>query len=216
MIEFPKILGERDNAMSEPSVGSTDSGNSGSDGVDGRGCVPFFKNDDSQIKFEFCYLVLLFLAVAFLMLAIQFNFIPMEYRNKVFVFSLLGGFLGGWVYDTKWFYRVTARGKNDQHKQKWQCHKFYWRILTPFLSSLVAFVTYILVASGVFPIVLKGSGAASAAFSVCFLFGYFSDLVLSRLAAWAEDLLPKLKGNSAEVDRENNSTQNSSADDAKL
>jgi hypothetical protein len=140
----------------------------------------------------------------------------MEYRNKVFVFALLGGFLGGWVYDTKWFYRVTARGKDDQHKYKWQCHKFYWRVLTPFLSSLVAFVTYVLVASGVFPIVIKGSGAASAAFSICFLFGYFSDLVLSRLAAWAEELLPKLKSNTHETNRESSSISNSSGDDAKL
>ncbi|MDD1002174.1 hypothetical protein [Pseudomonas sp. TNT2022 ID642] len=202
--------------MSEPSVDSTDSGTQASDGREGRECVPFFKKDETQITFEFFYLLGLLLAVAVLMLLIQFEFIPMEYRNKVFVFALLGGFLGGWVYDTKWFYRVTARGKNDQHKYKWQCHKFYWRVLTPFLSSLVAFVTYILVASGLFPVVLKNSAGASAAFSICFLFGYFSDLVLSRLAAWAEDLLPKLKSNTSDVNRESNSTQNSSANDEKL
>lgn len=166
-------------------------------GISGRECVPYFDTHKGQIIFEFWYLVALLLVVAGIMILIQFSHIHMDYNNKVFVYALCGGFLGGWVYDAKWFYRVTARGKDDQYKYLWQCHKFYWRVLTPFLSCLVAFVTYILISSGIFPIVLKNSASAGAAFSICFLFGYFSDLVLSRLAAWAEELLPKIKKKSA-------------------
>ena len=162
-------------------------------GIGGRDCVPYFDTNRGQIIFEFWYLVGLLAVSIIIMFLIQFNHISMEYNNKTFVYALFGGFLGGWVYDAKWFYRVTARGKDDQYKYLWQCHKFYWRVLTPFLSCLVAFVTYILISSGMFPVVLKNSTSAGAAFSICFILGYFSDLVLSRLAAWAEELLPKIK-----------------------
>lgn len=165
-------------------------------GIGGRDCVPYFDSDSSQIVFEFFYLLALLVGAASLLFWIQFNPCLMEYKNKVFSFAMLGGFFGGWVYDAKWFYRVTARGKNDQYKYLWQCHKFYWRVLTPFLSCIVAFVTYLLVSSGMFPLELKNATAASTAFSMCFIFGYFSDLVLSRLAAWAENVLPKVKKDS--------------------
>ena len=155
--------------------------------------VPYFKNHKNQIVFEFFYLVALLLGASYFLFWIQFNPHFMEYKNKVFVFAILGGFFGGWVYDAKWFYRVTARGRSDQCNYLWQPHKFYWRVLTPFLSCIVAFVTYLLIASGMFQLELKNATAASTAFSMCFILGYFSDLVLSRLAAWAEKVLPKGK-----------------------
>jgi len=162
-------------------------------GLEGRECVPYFGTNKSQIIFEFFYLVALLVLAGLVLLAIQLRWVPVEHHDKVLLFSLLGGFLGGWVYDAKWFYRVTARGKSNQYNYLWQCHKFYWRVLTPFLSAIVAFVTYLLMASGVLPVALKGGESAGAAFSISFVFGYFSDLVLSRLAAWAEQYLPKLK-----------------------
>lgn len=177
--------------MSEEAIDDRDKG------ISGRECVPYFDTNEGQIKFEFWYLVFLLATAASIMFLIQLKVLGVEYNNKVFIYALFGGFLGGWVYDAKWFYRVTARGKDDQYKYLWQCHKFYWRVLTPFLSCLVAFVTYILISSGVFPIVLKNSSSAGAAFSICFIFGYFSDLVLSRLAAWAEEFLPKIKKKAA-------------------
>lgn len=166
-------------------------------GIEGRECVPYFSTNKGQIIFEFFYLLVLLGAAASILLLVQLGVLEVKPNNKMFIFALLGGFLGGWVYDAKWFYRVTARGKNDQYQYLWQCHKFYWRVLTPFLSSIVAFVTYLLIASGMFPVVMKNSSAASTAFSMCFIFGYFSDLVLSRLAAWAEEILPKVKNNDA-------------------
>lgn len=116
----------------------------------------------------------------------------LQHQDKLILFAIAGGFLGGWVYDTKWFYRVTARGKNDQYKFPWQPHKFYWRIFTPFLSSLVALSTLMLAYSDFLPIAIKSKDSARAAFAICFLFGYFSDLLLSRLASWAEKIIPRV------------------------
>lgn len=162
-------------------------------GLEGRNCVPFFKTDKYQIAFEFFYLIFLLISVLTLILSLQFyaSKLGINYSDKVMLFSVLGGFLGGWVYDAKWFYRVTARGRSNQHNFPWQPHKFYWRILTPFLASVVAFSTYLLVVSEVIPIQIKSVNTGKLAFSLSFLLGYFSDLVLSRLAAWAEKFVPR-------------------------
>ncbi|VXC36924.1 conserved membrane hypothetical protein [Pseudomonas sp. 9AZ] len=162
-------------------------------GLEGRECVPFFTNDRSQIAFEFLYLILTLLIASGVMISLQFygNDLGISHRDKLAMMAIIGGFLGGWVYDTKWFYRVTARGKHDQHGFPWQPHKFYWRIMTPFLSSLVAFSTYLLATADFFPFSVKEKESARTAFAMCFLLGYFSDLVLSRLAAWAEKVIPK-------------------------
>ncbi|WP_083444834.1 hypothetical protein [Herbaspirillum rhizosphaerae] len=163
------------------------------EGLAGRDCVPFFSTDEAQIKFEFWYLVAIFLLSVGAMLFLQFgnNWLGIRHDDKLVVFAYLGGFLGGWVYDTKWFYRVTARGKNNQYPFRWQPHKFYWRVLTPFLSGLVALATFFLATSDFLPISIKHKDSARAAFATSFLLGYFSDLVLSRLAAWAEKIIPK-------------------------
>jgi len=162
-------------------------------GLEGRDCVPFFESDKSQIQFEFWYLTITFLISVLTLFIIQAKIFDFEinHADKTSIFSIIGGFLGGWVYDTKWFYRVTARGKNDQHGFPWQPHKFYWRIFTPFLSAVVAFVAILLAKSDFFPIAIKNKESAQSAFAICFFFGYFSDLVLSRLAAWAEKIIPK-------------------------
>jgi len=161
-------------------------------GLEGRDCVPFFKNDKTQIQFEFWYLVVVFLIAVCAMLLIQlFASSILAHADKLAIFAVIGGFLGGWVYDAKWFYRVTARGRSNQYKFPWHPHKFYWRILTPFLTSLVAFCTYLLACSDFLPIAVKHRDSARTAFAICFLLGYFSDLVLSRLAAWAERFVPK-------------------------
>ncbi|MAA63792.1 MAG: hypothetical protein CL581_03285 [Alteromonadaceae bacterium] len=155
--------------------------------------VPFFKSTTSQIKFEFWYLVILLVASSSLLVLIQLkgSCFGIEHENKVIFFAIIGGFLGGWVYDTKWFYRVTARGRDNQHAHPWHSHKFYWRVLTPFLAALVSFSTYLLASMDVFPIVINNSDSAKVSFAVCFLLGYFSDLVLSGLAKWAESFIPK-------------------------
>lgn len=164
-------------------------------GLEGRDCVPFFESDKSQIAFEFWYLVALFSLACGTIIVIQLfgSYAGLRHPDKLALLATLGGFLGGWVYDAKWFYRVTARGKNNQYGFPWQPHKFYWRILTPFLSGIVALATFLLATADFFPITIKNKESARAAFAICFLLGYFSDLVLSRLAAWAEEIIPKAK-----------------------
>ncbi len=161
-------------------------------GLEGRECVPFFSSDQNQIRFEFWYLVVLFTLASAVMIFLQFcgNVIGLRHADKLLIFAVFGGFFGGWVYDAKWFYRVTARGKNNQYNFPWQPHKFYWRVLTPFLAGVVAFATFLLATSDFLPIVIKSKNSARSAFAICFLLGYFSDLVLSRLAAWAEKVIP--------------------------
>ena len=125
--------------------------------------VPYFNNDCEQIKFEFAYLIVLFVIGCILAFLFQFVF-------------------------------VTARGKNNQYNFPWESHKFYWRIFIPFLAALVAFCSYTILSPDTFVSSIKGHGKTKIAFSICFILGYFSDLVLSRLASWAEKLLPKKPG----------------------
>ena len=103
--------------------------NNSNQGLEGRNCVPFFKEDKSQIIFEFFYLVIIFIAacVSIFLLQIKSTELGLTHDEKLALFALLGGFLGGWVYDAKWFYRVTARGRHDQYGFPWQPHKFYWK-----------------------------------------------------------------------------------------
>ncbi|NIF21359.1 hypothetical protein [Candidatus Pantoea multigeneris] len=155
--------------------------------------VPYFKSDSAQIKFEFIYLITLFITGCFFAFLFQFK-LEISYNNKISLFSILGGFFGGWAYNAKWFYRVTARGKSNQYSFPWESHKFYWRIFIPFLSALVAFCSYTILSPETLISSIKGHGKSKVAFSICFVLGYFSDLVLSRLASWAEKLLPKKTG----------------------
>lgn len=181
--------------MTIPKIAATTVPSSPSSGLEGRDCVPFFKSDKTQIVFEFWYLVGLFIIACATIILIQLfgNSAGLRHPDKLALFAALGGFLGGWVYDAKWFYRVTARGKNNQYGFPWQPHKFYWRVLTPFLAGIVALATFLLGTSDFLPIAIKNKDSARAAFAICFLLGYFSDLVLSRLAAWAEKIIPKAK-----------------------
>lgn len=115
-------------------------------------CVPFFSGKDCQIKFEFFYLVLLFAMIVICVSAtgVSASLGWLGVSKASSIYSALGGLLGGWAYDAKWFYRVTARGKHNQYKQTWQQHKFYWRILIPFVAGSIAFAVYALFSSGLF------------------------------------------------------------------
>lgn len=53
--------------------------------------VPYFNNDCEQIKFEFAYLIVLFVIGCILAFLFQFVF-ELSYNNKISLFSILGGF----------------------------------------------------------------------------------------------------------------------------
>lgn len=150
-------------------------------------CVPFFKSKKSQIVFEFWFLVVSFcIAAAAVYFVARFESGSM----RPLLLAALGGFLGGWTFDAKWFYRVTARGKDDQHKHSWQRHKFYWRILIPFVAGLISFAAYLLASSEALPIQVKDPHSGRIAFGLTYFLGLFTDIILSRLAKWTESLVP--------------------------
>lgn len=159
--------------------------------------VPFFKSDKSQIIFEFLYLVFTFWAAIGVVFLVHFkiSIFSIDHHSKVLLFSALGGFLGGWTFDAKWFYRVTARGKNNQYSFTWESHKFYWRLFIPFLSGLVAFAVYALASAKVLPITVGDVESSRISFGLCFILGYFSDLVMTKLAKWVESTVPVKKSN---------------------
>jgi hypothetical protein len=152
--------------------------------------VHFFKADKSQIRFEFFYLIVTLLAAVAAILLTHFKAQFMTPDSKALIYAGLGGFLGGWAFDAKWFYRVTARGRSKQYVYKWERNKFYWRVLTPFLSGLIAFTVYSLVTSEQLPLILKNPASGRASFGFSFVLGYFSDLVLTRTSKWLEGVLP--------------------------
>lgn len=154
-------------------------------------CVPFFPSDKHQIVFEFGYLVILLILVLCSTAAVRYYSLQniLDRSTSTTIYAALGGLFGGWTFDAKWFYRVTARGKDDQYTQHWQKHKFYWRVLIPFVAGAIAFAFYLLVSSGALPIVFRESMSGRMAFGLTFFLGYFSDLVLSRLAKWTEQAI---------------------------
>lgn len=155
--------------------------------------VPYFKTDKGQIIFEFMYLICTFWAAVIAVIIIHFNIgsFSINHHSKVLLFAIIGGFLGGWTFDAKWFYRVTAKGKNDQYKFDWESHKFYWRVFLPFLSGLVAFSIFILASTDILPVKINNKESSMVSFGLCFMLGYFSDVVMTRLAKWVESLIPE-------------------------
>lgn len=154
-------------------------------------CVPFFSNDKKQLVFEFFYLIVIFLLALAAAVATRYFDLQgtLDKASATVTYAALGGFLGGWAYDAKWFYRVTARGRHDQHPYLWQRHKFYWRMLIPFVAGAIAFAIFMLISSGNFVLTMRDVGSGRAAFGLSFFFGFFSDLVLSRIAKWTEKTL---------------------------
>ncbi len=141
----------------------------------------YFSDKKKQILFEFWFIITIFLfTIIFLaLLALDIFQIKLTIRN-LFV-SGLSGMLGGIIFVAKWFYRVTARGKNNQYCEYWEPHKIYWRILTPIVSSCVALTIYALATRDVLPIKSLNNNSGYVAFGFSFLVGYFSDMFLSML-----------------------------------
>ena len=157
---------------------------------DSRDLVPFFNKDKSQIIFEFVYIITLFLAIVWAFYLVQFRYsYEFDAEAKNCIFAALGGLLGGWAYVAKWFYRVVAKGKDHQYPWDWQIGKFYWRILAPFTSCAIAFASYSVLSAGIINIKVGDDLAPKGVLGLCFFLGYFSDVVLSRVAKRIEKML---------------------------
>lgn len=144
--------------------------------------VPYFRSNKGQIIFEFIYLIFLLTICVALAIGLHLHILDVPDRTKLLSMAALGGVLGGWTFDAKWFYMVTAKGKDNEKKWSWEYHKFYWRILTPFVSGILSFALYLLGNSGVVKISIGDGESSSAAFSFCFIMGYFSDNLMSKLS----------------------------------
>ena len=133
---------------------------------------------------EFAYLCVLFGLGTGVLGAIQFKWwgITVDVHNKVYVFSFIGGMLGGWAFDTKWFYRVIAGGKDGQYKWNWESCKLFWRFFIPHISALVALVSYIAATTDLVPLIKIKQNCPSSAFAASFIIGYFSDAFIGVIA----------------------------------
>lgn len=152
--------------------------------------VPFFERIEVQLKFEFFYLIIvLIIAIISLFFIRQDIFLKFSQESKWYLYAGLGGLLGGWAYDVKWFYRVTGRGKDNQYPWKYEQNKFYWRFFVPFLSAVTGFSFFTLIISGMFPLITIKKISGATAYSFSFVTGYFSDIVYSKLANWFENTL---------------------------
>lgn len=152
--------------------------------------VPFFKGIERQLKFEFFYLIAVFIiAIIGLFTVREDIYFSFSKESKWYLYAGFGGLLGGWAYDVKWFYRVTGRGKDNQYPWKYEENKFYWRFFVPFLSSVTGFSFFALISSGMFPLITIKNISGAAAYSFSFVTGYFSDIVYSKLANWFENTL---------------------------
>lgn len=158
----------------------------------------FNMSKSAQIMFEFFYLIILLIISLLLIVLCICDIIILDTDIKKDCFySLLGGFLGGWCFDTKWFYRVTARGKNDQKPWAWQPHKIYWRIFLPWVSAISSMMFYFLILSNVIPIISISDKTIYLTLGLSFVFGYLGDNIFATITNWFK------KTSGSEMEEEN-------------
>jgi hypothetical protein len=153
--------------------------------------ISIFKTSRHQIMFEFIYLLITFVLACVSLFIVHLGFFRLSNETRWYLYSFIGGFLGGWTFDAKWFYRVTGRGKNNQYPWKWEPHKLYWRVFIPLLASITSFGVYTLSISGIFPVVSINQKSGAAAFGFSYVAGCFSDIVFTKLANWVEGVWGK-------------------------
>lgn len=143
------------------------------------------------IRLEAAFLVILFIATPVALFLVWSNRLalllcipsgnPTDQFNSV-LFLALGGLLGGVLFGMKWLYHVVARNI-------WNEDRRLWRLLTPLISSGLAFAVGMVIKSDLFgfldPDALK---KPSSSFALGFLIGYFSDSALAKMAEVAQSL----------------------------
>lgn len=136
------------------------------------------KYDDKylkQIRWEAGYTIILFsisVILIFLNYMETFEVILKFSGDKKIIFHkvaycVLAGFMGGTTFSLKYFYRVVARGLWDEDRK-------YWRYFAPFISIPLSIVMAAIMVRDV-------TASSTAAVSVGFLTGYFSDEAVSKL-----------------------------------
>ncbi len=88
---------------------------------------------------------------------------------------LLAGIIGGDLYDLKWLIHAVSKGL-------WNEDRKLWRYITPLTSGILSVFIMLIISSGLFGLFSTSLIENSPlVFSLAFLTGYFSDLMVSRL-----------------------------------
>jgi len=88
--------------------------------------------------------------------------------------ALIGGTLGGCVFDLKWLYHSVA-------KNIWSTDRRLWRLVVPHISGVVALFFYLLLAKA-------NTDSYTLLLGYSCLVGLFSDKALAKLAEIADNL----------------------------
>ena len=99
---------------------------------------------------------------------------------SLYLYSWLGGTLGGTLFATKWLYHSVA-------KNIWNQDRFWWRLLTPHIAGGLGFTAIVIIRSSVFQVFNATSvSMPTVAVSIGFLAGYLSDGVAAKLSDLAQ------------------------------
>ncbi|WP_428738240.1 hypothetical protein [Sulfurimonas sp.] len=102
-----------------------------------------------------------------------FSLTPEEAKIfKKYLYYSASGMLGGITFGTKYFYRVVARGW-------WHQDRRVWRITSPFLATIIAFMTGTLIEAQL--INSTNSFSTASIVAIGFLAGYFADEAVGKM-----------------------------------
>lgn len=164
--------------------GAGDVSPNASDPQDGRGpyeCLSKYPPKITrQIICEAIYLFVIFFLSGFLIFSTWKGWMSallssQQSQNatiKEFLYYVSAGMLGGNVFGMKYFYRVVARGF-------WHQDRRYWRIMSPFIATSVAFIVGAMIDANFVPVHKPVSGASFV--SIGFLAGYFADEAVGKM-----------------------------------
>lgn len=100
---------------------------------------------------------------------------------KKYIFAWFGGTLGGTLFSLKWLVHSVA-------KNTWNIDRRMWRIFTPHLSGVLAFIIILLVNSEIFKLIDIKTLSIHKCYGIGFLVGYFSDNAIGKLTEIAQVL----------------------------
>jgi len=95
-----------------------------------------------------------------------------EITVRKYIYYLTSGMLGGITFGMKFFYRAVARGL-------WHQDRRAWRLLSPLISAVVAFMVGALIDANLLNI--GGVTSGTAIVSIGFLAGYFADEAVGKM-----------------------------------
>lgn len=132
-----------------------------------------------EIRIEAIYLIFVMIASLVLLylnwkgtLLTIFHIQTGQDTFKRYIYYLVSGLLGGITFSIKYFYRVVARGW-------WHQDRRVWRVSSPLLSSVIGFMTGVLIEAQLLNTNIPSSGSSIVA--IGFLAGYFADEAVGKM-----------------------------------